>query len=402
MNREHDDSPGRTLDRRRVLGLLGLGAGTLAVAGAGGLTWRAVDSGVYATARGSAYAAWNEWNPPEASVLNLVRAAVLAANAHNTQPWLFRVEPDRIDLYADMTRGIGTMDPLHRELDVSLGCALENLVLAGPPNELAPAVTLLPDPARPELIARIGLIHAARSQSSLFAAIGKRHTDRGAYDTGRPLSPETREAITGLLDPDTTPDTVRLAWLTGADGHTFGDLTVRATEAINADAHQAADDFAWYRTSRQKIQSTKDGVTIDASGRPPLIRAAAKLLGTSRQQNADGWLRATRDSQVATAAAFGILVARDARDRVQRLQVGRSWQRMHLWATGEGLAVQPLNQVLERMDRESTAGLPPRFTDATAALLPSGWHPVMAFRIGYPTGDALPSPRRPAEDVRLR
>ena len=399
MTRDHDDDgrSGPAFDRRRALGLLGLGAGTLAVAGAGGLTWRAVDSGVYSSSHGPAYAAWNEWNPPETDVLKLIRAAVLAANAHNTQPWLFRVQPDRIDLYADLSRGIGSMDPLRREMDVSLGCALENLVLAGPPNELAPAVTLLPDPARPDHVAQVGLARAAAPRSPLFAAIGSRHTDRGAYDAERTVSAATLDAMTGLLDHDT----IRLVWLAGADGRTFGELTVRATEAINADARQAADDFAWYRTSRQQIQSAKDGVTIDASGQPPLIRAAAKLLGTTRAQNADGWLRATLDSQVATAAAFGILVARDARDRVQRFRAGRIWQRIHLWATNGGLAVQPLNQVLERMDRESTTALPPRFTGAMAALLPSGWHPLMAFRIGYPTGDALPSPRRPAEDVRL-
>ncbi|WP_160148736.1 hypothetical protein [Amycolatopsis alkalitolerans] len=46
--------------------------------------------------------------------------------------------------------------------------------------------------------------------------------------------------------------------------------------------------------------------------------------------------------------------------------------------------------------------LPPRFTNAMAGRLPSGWHPVMAFRTGYPTADPLPSPRRPAEDAQLR
>jgi len=36
-----------------------------------------------------------------------------------------------------------------------------------------------------------------------------------------------------------------------------------------------------------------------------------------------------------------------------------------------------------------------------AAMLPAGRHPAMTFRIGYPTTDALRSPRRPASDVIL-
>ena len=126
------------MDRRGFLKIAGLGAGTLALAGAGGLTWRAVDGGVFATGTGPAYAAWDALSPSGQGSLGLVRASVLAANAHNTQPWHFRVATDRIDLFADTSRGIGTMDPLGREMQISLGCAIENLALAGPPNSVAP------------------------------------------------------------------------------------------------------------------------------------------------------------------------------------------------------------------------------------------------------------------------
>ena len=40
---------------------------------------------------------------------------------------------------------------------------------------------------------------------------------------------------------------------------------------------------------------------------------------------------------------FGILLARDAGDNGQRVEGGRLWQRMHLWATAEGIAMHPLN-----------------------------------------------------------
>src|SRR5664280_1480759 len=86
------------MNRRRFLGIVGLGVGTLAFAGAGGLTWRAVDGGVFATGTGPAYAAWDQLGPSGQGSLGMVRAGVLAANAHNAQPWHFRVTTDRIDL----------------------------------------------------------------------------------------------------------------------------------------------------------------------------------------------------------------------------------------------------------------------------------------------------------------
>ena len=109
---------------------------------------------------------------------------------------------------------------------------------------------------------------------------------------------------------------------------------------------------------------------------------------------------ATRETQLPTAAAFGTLAVRDSLNNAQRIQAGRMWQRMHLWATTQGIAMQPLNQVVERAEREQTAGFEPEFTRAIAALVPDpAWHMVMPFRIGYPTQEAFLSPRRPAEEV---
>ncbi|HYN72839.1 MAG TPA: hypothetical protein VES60_10085 [Nakamurella sp.] len=384
------------MSRRAVLQFLGLGAGVAAVVGATGLTWRAIDGGVFASGTGPAYAVWDEAAVAGVDPMNLVRAAVLAANAHNTQPWLFVVAGDRIELFADMTRTIGAMDPLLRELHISLGCAVENLVLAAPPNGLAATVALLPDPADATHIATVTLSAATPSRSTLFDAIASRHTNRGAYDTSRAVNAAQLEGLVGRLDP-AGPTVV---WFTtDEEKRAFGELTIRATEAIIADPEQAADDYRWYRTNWSDIQQYKDGITIDPSGQSDLIRALAKLIPVSREQNSSGWLSGTRDTQLPTAAAFGALTVADPHDPVLRLQAGRAWQRLHLAATVDGLVMQPLCQIPERIDRETSAGLAPEFGDAAAGMLPAGSHAIMTFRIGYPTATPPPSPRRPYTDV---
>ena len=84
----------------------------------------------------------------------------------------------------------------------------------------------------------------------------------------------------------------------------------------------------------------------------------------------------------------------------QAFKAGILWQRMHLWATTCGLAMQPMNQINERADREAQLGIEPRFGDALKELLgdPS-WRGIFTFRVGYPTEQAPPSPRRAAGDV---
>ncbi|MCI4658770.1 hypothetical protein [Cryobacterium zhongshanensis] len=404
---------GRTSTRRSFLKVAGIGVGSVVIAGAAGLTWRAVDGGVFASGTGEAFAAWAQAGPEAHDALGLVRAAVLAANAHNAQPWQFRVTDNRIDVFADTTRNLGTMDPLLREMDVSLGCAIENIVLAAPANGKAATVTLLPDPADPAHVARIDLETAEASVSPLFTAIASRHTDRNAYDLTRPVSAAELTKLSGIAAAEPaeagraeTGDTAlvgaELVWFSApAERDAFGALTVRATEAIIADPQQVADDAAWYRTGWHEIQSKKDGITIDPSGQSEFIRAVSKVVPVSTAQNNAGWLTGTRDSQVPTAAAFGALVVRDPLDAGQRLAVGRAWQRLHLSMTVDGLRAQPLCQVPERIDRERSTCLTPDFGQALAALLPAGRHAIMTFRIGYPTAEALPSPRRPAREVVL-
>src|ERR1019366_7402547 len=90
---------------------------------------------------------------------------------------------------------IGTMDPLGREMHISLGCALENLALAGPASGRAPRVRLLPDPVDHTHLARVDLVPTRQLASALFAAIPIRHTNRSAYDTGRPITQRQLDAL---------------------------------------------------------------------------------------------------------------------------------------------------------------------------------------------------------------
>jgi hypothetical protein len=67
---------------------------------------------------------------------------------------------------------------------------------------------------------------------------------------------------------------------------------------------------------------------------------------------------------VATAAAFGIIAVHNVFDNIQRLEGGMFYQRMHLWATSNGLAMQPMNQMTERADREVSLGIEQTFGNA--------------------------------------
>jgi hypothetical protein len=384
------------MNRRGVLKITGA---TVVIAG-GALAWRAFDQGVFSVGTGAAYDPWRNWDArPAEGPLHLVHAAVLAANPHNSQPWMFLVTQDTIDIYADTRRNLGAIDPYLREMTVSIGCALENLLIAAAHDGYAANVTLLPDANNPAHAAHVRLAHATPVASGLYEAIPKRHTNRAAYDVTRAVPSDLLAQLSALATD--LPDT-RVFWFSTPDERRrIGDLIVAATEAIIADRQQSADSAKWLRTNWQQLQTMRDGITLDAQSLPPLITAAAKILPPLSQAVADNaWLRATRERHVATAAAFGLIAVADARDGAMHIHGGRLWQRMHLTATNMGLAAQPLNQMSERADREQQLGIEPRFGKALKELVGNaGAQVLMPFRIGYPTVAARPSPRRDLQSV---
>ncbi len=372
-------------------------AGAVGAMAAGGVAWRAYDQGVFSVGAGPAYEQWINWRTEDPDDLqNLVRAAILAANPHDSQPWKFRVTPDQIDVYADTSRNLGSVDPFRREMYLGLGCALENLLLTAEAGSYACRLSLMPDDDATH-VATVGLSKGDSRPSALYHAIPLRHTNRGPYDRARIVDIGSLNALRDLNEDD---DIAVFWFTTDADRSRIGDLTVKATEVIIADSEQDADSCRWNRSSWQEVQEHKDGITVDTSGLPGYMIILSKILpAQSHEQNDKYWLSSTRDNQVATAGAYGIIAARDSHDNVMRLKGGRLYQRMSLSATVDGMATQPMNQMLERAERESVLGIEPSFGNALADLTGKDWQALILFRIGYPSINAGRSPRRDLKDV---
>ncbi|MEH1017121.1 hypothetical protein V6U90_29000 [Micromonospora sp. CPCC 206060] len=378
-----------------MLHAAGVGALMAATAGAGLLSYRAYDNRVLGADRSGAFDGWRRWRD-EPGLRGLVAAASLAASPHNTQPWSFHLGDNHIDVYADDARRMGSVDPYARELRLGLGCALENLVLAGQARGFDPQVTLCPDTTRPDLAARVDLPSGAHNETARYRAIGRRHTNRGPYRR-QPISDAILAELTSLATGQPT-----LAWITSEhDRLAMGQLMVEAAQAVTADTDQSRDGFAWFRASADAINAHKDGLTLDGQGLSSLVTAVAKLLpSTSRAAGDAFWVDQTRTVHTRTAAAYGLILVPDPRDPVHQLDGGRLLQRIHLEVTVRGLALQHMNQITERIDRDLSLGRSQTFGPRLAALVGRSDQQVLtAFRLGHPVREGRRSPRRPAPEV---
>jgi hypothetical protein len=381
------------MTRRSFLRRVGIGTATAFVLADTALAYRAYDQGVLAEEDGPAFDAWDTWRDgTDAS--SLIGAAVLAASAHNTQPWVFAVSDRQIDLYADPARSTGANDALGRELDVSLGCALENLQLAARARGHLTEITTAPGGA-PDLVASIRLRPGTAVDGELHRAIGDRHSNRSAYRPD-PVPSSALTAMQGLVDDDVAP--ARVVWITGTrERERFGELLVEATRAHVADDEQSRDSFAWWRSDWDTIQRRKDGLTIDGVGLRPVVRTLGKLLPATSREDADRTFVDRTVVQTRSAPAFGIIVVDDPTSRRDRLAGGRLVQRLHLWTAAHDLGFQHMNQITERIDRDHQLGRVATFESPLAELVGDG--ALVAFRVGTPTVAARRSPRRPAAEV---
>jgi hypothetical protein len=386
--------------RRKAL-MLGTG---VAVIGAG-LAYRAWDRGVWSVGSGEAYAPWRGWQGDASDgIKRPLRAAILAANPHNTQPWLFKAAENEITIFADRRRNLGSFDPFRREMHLGLGAAVENLVLAARAFGLATQVTatigtLSPSPPDAPIPAvRIALSPAPPARDALVGAIAARHTNRGAYRADQAIGAETLQGLRDLV----TGEAVHVAFVQDREARReLGALIVEATERIIADPQMSADSARWFRGGRRDIAAHRDGVTVDTAGLSPVMTAAAKLLPDPDAATADQyWLATTRDSQVSTAPVLGVLLVRDRLDMAAAIEAGRAWQRLHLAATLAALAAQPLNQPVECIDRDAIVGKPDTFSASLTKLAGAApWQPTFVFRLGFAERAATPSPRRALDEV---
>ncbi|MFY1632904.1 Acg family FMN-binding oxidoreductase [Solwaraspora sp. WMMB335] len=125
--------------------------------------------------------------PLAAALAEAAAAAGYAPSVHNTQPWRWRVRPDRLELHADRGRQLPATDPDGRLLVLSCGTALHHARIALAAQGWTADVARLPEPDDRQLLAVLrptGRTPVQPETMRLVQAMQVRHTDR------RPVSDE--------------------------------------------------------------------------------------------------------------------------------------------------------------------------------------------------------------------
>ncbi|MEH6689693.1 MAG: Tat pathway signal protein [Pseudorhizobium pelagicum] len=368
----------RSISRRVVL--TGAGGALALGVGASVLSWR-TSADAYRRAVEDQRAALS--GPADARAL--VRYATLAASGHNTQPWHFRIGPDEIAISPDTARRTPVVDPDDHHLYVSLGCALENLVLAAGATGQAADVVMVEDGMSGASVRLSGNSSPGADDAAMFQAIPGRQSCRALYDgtavaTSDLAHLETASQVPGvdliLLTDRPQLDAVR-------------DLVIDGNAVQMADPAFLRELKDWLRFSPDSARESGDGLYAAASGNPALPewlgRPAFDLVFKAPAEN-EKYAR-----QMDSSAGVAVFCAA-SEGPAGWMAVGRACQRFCLMATALGLRTAFVNQPVE------VAALRPQL--ATIAGL-GARRPDLVLRFGR-TSQVLPfSARRPVEAVLL-
>lgn len=313
-------------------------------------------------------------SPLETQLGFLLRYAILAPSVKNSQPWAFSVRNSHIDVIADLSRGQAVADPGRREMYISLGCAIENLLVAAEHFGLRHGVHYFPRPGHEELVATIlfapgGVPSTARAGASLRGII-HRHNDNGVF---RPV-PIPEHLRLRLMACCVEPD-LRI-YLT--DDYHFH----RWIEALTLEADRV--EFADPAFRKELGYWIGQGVFGD----PPIL---ARLEQAAVSRIDIGEAVARQDQGIVQSSALIGLICAPGDSHLLHVRAGQLFERLWLTATSVGVSIHPMSQTMRR----------PELRSAVTELLPSpGWRPQHLFRVGYSSrDDSRHTPRRPLDDV---
>jgi nitroreductase len=304
----------------------------------------------------------------------LLRYAILAPSVKNTQPWSFTVAANQVYLFAALERDLPVTDPHRRELYVSLGCALENLLVAAEHFGFRHEVSYFPEPENDRLVATVsfaagGTPTQAREGITLDALVTRRN-DNSVYRS-RSVSEGRRRLLEACqLEPELHLDLV--------DDRLFRRWIEAFT--VEADRREFADpEF------REELGHWIGQGVLGTPG--PVARLAGLVV--SRLDLGESVAR--QDHDIVQSASLLGLISATSDTHLEHVRTGQLFERLWLTATAMGINIHPMSQTMRH----------PELRAAVAELLPAtGWIPQHLFRVGYSAKEQQGhTPRRPLGEV---
>ncbi len=218
----------------------------------------------------------------------LIHYATKAPSGHNTQPWNFKIIETGIEIHPDLNHVLPVVDPNNRELYISLGCALENLLVAANARSYNCTWEIL-DEQNIHFI-KVNLIKSKIDKiHMLFSSIDLRQTNRSIYNTKYVSEKDLKE----LLTIDKEKNINIYSFKRGdINFESIKDYILEGNNIQMNDPDFKNELIHWIRFNAKDVSKTKNGLTYEVMGSPAMPRFIGKpvvrsLLSVKKQNKSD-------------------------------------------------------------------------------------------------------------------
>jgi hypothetical protein len=313
-------------------------------------------------------------SPSTSIARRLVELACLAPSVHNTQPWIWQVDGDRVRLYADRSRQLPIEDPLGRNLVISCGAALHHLRFAAKALGWTAEIHRLPDPDQPDLLAAVRLHRAKPPPAAAedLEILRRRCTDRRRF-TSWPVPESLLDGLAGEAAEH------------GAAAEPVVDVAARFRLELLAGRALVVREADLAANREQRAWVDRDG----AEGIPSSVLPADDSGVLSRSGFGTGLLEETR-TVVESGDGVIALGGRSDVDPQQWMRTGEGLSALWLRATRDGLSVVPLSLPVEVDDVRR---------ELRDVVLAGAFTPHLLTRIGWQAIGRSELPRTPRRSL---
>lgn len=307
----------------------------------------------------------------------MVEQAIKAPSGHNTQPWLFKINENSVEIRPNLEKSLPVVDFDNRELFVSLGCATENLCIAASCKGYKTDVSINEEGTITIVLER----SPAATPDPLFDQIAIRQTNRSVYN-GTAIPEEAIEKLKAI--PVDSGIKVHFYDSGMKQFETIAGYIYRGNAIQMRDKAFQEELRNWMRYNKKHQDDTNDGLSYAVFGAPNLPKfivkpIMAKAINEKSQNKGD--------KEKLQSASHLALLTTQHNTIEEWISLGRTLERLLLQSTAMGIVHSYFNQPNEIRE----------LADQMAQSLQlSGEYPTLLIRLGY--GEKMPYSKR--KDIR--
>lgn len=317
----------------------------------------------------------------------LLNYAILAPSAHNIQPWQCKIIENGVEVYRHPFRFLNASDPTRRQVTISLGAFVCNLVTAANAYGIKSKINFLDSGGKGQAVAIVTLsgLESARfepKKNRNLENIVHRRVNRGEYNAKK----IDQSLLDKVLELNADPD-LRIGLEADIDS------IKKLAQVVEVGTRFAFSNPAFRRELSEYVtpnnSSRKDGIPGYTAN---LNLISSHFLPWLMKRIDIGSPQADKEGRMIRNCSHVLTISSSTDNQTAWLRSGFLFETVALFLTENGISMSLSGAAIE----------PPLAPNIVQKIIKTDFRPQVLCRLGY--SDKLPrhSPRYPVTDILLK